>query len=83
MAEEKKYWLDRSDNVTKLYRGLWGIGLFLLIFDLVLHKHEELEFAARFGFYAWFGFVACVVLVLAAKEVLRRLFKRAEDYYER
>jgi len=83
MAEEKKYWLDRSDNVTKLYRGLWGIGFSLLIFDLVLHKHEELEFAAWFGFYAWFGFVACVVLVLAAKEVLRRLFKREEDYYER
>jgi hypothetical protein len=83
MQGESKYWLDHSENVTRLYRGLWGLGLFLLIFDLLLHKHETPEFAAWFGFYAWFGFVACVALVLLAKEVLRRLVKRPEDYYER
>jgi len=83
MAGERKYWLDSARNVTKLYRGLWTIGIVLLALDLLLHKHEEFGFAARFGFYAVFGFVACVGLVLAAKEILRRLVKRSEDYYER
>ena len=23
----KRYWLDSSENVTKLYRGLWVVGL--------------------------------------------------------
>lgn len=83
MSDKKIYWLDRPENVTKLYRGLWGIGIFLALLDVVLHKHEEFDFAASFAFYALFGFVACVVLVLTAKEILRRLVMRGEDYYER
>jgi hypothetical protein len=34
------------------------------------------------GFYAAYGFVACVLLVLVAKHVLRPFAKRDEDYYE-
>ncbi len=82
MAEERKYWLDRSENVTKLYRGLWGVGIVLMFADLLLHKHEEFTFAAWFGYYGFYGFVACVVLILAAK-ALRRVLMRSEDYYER
>ena len=83
MAQEKRYWLDRPENVTKVYRGVWTIGIGLVLGGLLIHRHEELAFAAWFGFYAVFGFVACVVLVLAAKEILRRLVKRSEDYYDR
>jgi hypothetical protein len=79
---EKQYWLDRSENVTKLYRGLWIIGLLLVGADLLIHRHELVGFAALFGFYGFYGFVACVCLVLAAK-VLRRWVMRPEDYYER
>ena len=82
MSEPRKYWLDRSENVTKLYRGLWVTGIALLALDLFLHKHEEFDFAAWFGFYGVFGFVACVVLILIAKN-LRRVLMRSEDYYER
>jgi hypothetical protein len=80
---EKTYWLDRSENVTKLYRTVWAIGVVLLAAGLVVHWHEEFAFADWFGFYAIYGFVACVTLVLTAKEVLRRAVKRPEDYYER
>ena len=79
----RQYWLDRKENVTKLYRGLWALGLLLLAADLVVHRHEEFEWAGWFGYYAAYGFFACVTLVLAAKEILRRLVKRAEDYYDR
>ena len=82
MSEPKKYWLDRSENVTRLYRGLWGTGIGLLALDLFLHKHEEFGFAAWFGFYGVFGFFACVVLVLVAKK-LRVVLMRSESYYER
>jgi len=79
----KQYWLDRSENVTKIYRGLWTVGLLLLAADLLMHRHEEFGWAGWFGFYAAYGFFACVALVLAAKEILRRLVKRPEDYYDR
>jgi hypothetical protein len=82
MSEQRKYWLDRSGNVTKLYRGVWAIGIALIAADLFMHKHEEFGFAGWLGFYALFGFVACVTLVLTAK-ALRRILKRPEDYYER
>ena len=82
MSETKKYWLDRSENVTKLFHVVWGVGIALLVTELFLHKHEVFGFAAWFGFYAGFGFVACVTLVLTAK-ALRRILRRPEDYYER
>jgi len=82
MAEHKRYWLDRPENVTKLYRTAWVIGLGLIALELTMQRHEALALAGWFAFYALFGFVACVALVLTAK-ALRRLLKRREDYYER
>jgi hypothetical protein len=43
----------------------------------VAHGWESL-----WGFYAVYGFAACVLLVLLAKQ-LRKLLKRPEDYYDR
>lgn len=83
MHDKKRYWLDDPRNVTKLYRTLWAIGIGLVLAELFVRRHEELAFAEWFAFYAAFGFIACVALVLAAKEILRRLVKRPEDYYER
>jgi hypothetical protein len=81
--DDRKYWLDDPANVTKLYRGLWVAGILLAALDLVLNRHDDFSFAETWGYYAFYGFVACVALVLAAKEVLRRLLKRPENYYER
>ena len=39
-------------------------------------------FEGLWGFYAIYGFVACVILVLLAKE-MRKLLMRDEDYYDR
>lgn len=81
-ADTKKYWLDSSENVTKLYRGLWVVCLLLVCVDLFLHRHEDFSFATLFGFHALYGFFACVALVLTAKQ-LRKLIMRPEDYYDR
>lgn len=77
-----KYWLDKSENVTRLYRGLWVVGLLLVAIDLILHRHEDFSFATLFGFYGIYGFFACVILVLVAKR-LRTILMRDEDYYDR
>jgi len=81
-GDDGKYWLDDPANVTRLYRGVWIVGLLLVALDFVLHRHDDLAFAETWGFYAFYGFVACVSLVLTAKG-LRRLVRRPEDYYER
>jgi hypothetical protein len=82
MDDGKRYWLDRPENVAKLYRGVWALGIVLVLLDSVIHRHPELGFDALFGFYGVYGFLACVALVLTAK-ALRRVLMRPEDYYER
>ena len=77
----RRYWLDDPRNVTKIYRGLIVVCALLLLADAVYEKHVELQAESWFGFYGIFGFVACVGLVLAAKE-LRKLLKRDEAYYD-
>lgn len=82
MKNEKKRWLDHPENVTRIYVGLWGVALVLLLTDLFVTRHEDASFAESVGFYCIYGFVACVSLVLIAK-ALRRVLMRAENYYER
>ncbi len=82
MSVECRRWLDDPRNVTRLYRGLWAVGIGLVLLDAILPRHEDLAFAATPAFHAAYGFFACVLLVLAAK-ALRRVLKRPEGYYER
>lgn len=53
----------------------------LLLLDLVIHRHVSHSWEHMFGFYPVYGFVACVMLVLAAKQ-LRKVVMRPEDYYD-
>ena len=45
------------------------------------HKHGHYDFEQIPGFHAGYGFVSCVLLVLAARE-LRKIVMRDEDYYD-
>lgn len=82
MKSGRTYWLDRPENVAKLYYGVWILGAVLVALDFAVHRHDDIAFAETIGFYALYGFVACVLLVITAKG-LRVLLKRPEDYYER
>jgi len=76
------YWLDRPANVEWVVRALYLICAVLVVADIFVPKHGPFAIEHVFGFYAWFGFLACVGLVLAAK-VMRRVLMRPEDYYDR
>ena len=76
----KKYWLDDPSNVDKIFYGLALICIGLFLTDLFYHKHAYFVFEDWFGFFAWYGFLCCVALVLLAKQ-MRKLVKRNEDYY--
>ncbi len=78
----KDYWLDRKENVARVYRGVWIACALLFLVEPLVHKHPEFAIDSSFGFYGWYGFACCVGLVLTAK-VLRILVKRPDDYYER
>ena len=54
----------------------------LLVIDPFVHKHGPFKIEHIWGFYGIFGFVACVAVVLIAKQ-LRKVLMRPEDYYDR
>ena len=57
------------------------VGLLLLV-DVFYHKHAIFPWEGAFAFYSVYGFVACVILVIVAKYVLRPMVMRDEDYYD-
>jgi uncharacterized membrane protein len=82
MSTEKKHMFDNPKNVQKVLYSLFVSLVLLLALEPFVHKHSYFAWEKWFGFFAIYGFVACVLLVLAAKYILRPLVKRDEDYYD-
>ena len=72
--------LDKKKNVDRIVYGLYAICALLVIADLAYHKHPYFKAEYVFGFYAWYGFVMCALLVVCAK-AMRRVLMRDEGYY--
>ncbi len=56
--------------------------MILLIIEIFTKKHPHFPWEGWAEFYCVYGFVACVVLVIVAKYILRPLVMRREDYYD-
>ncbi|MDX1734255.1 MAG: hypothetical protein R3228_07805 [Halioglobus sp.] len=82
MADEKRYLFDQPRNVQRVLWTLYTCATVLLLLELVVHRHTEHPWEWLPGFYPAYGFIGCVVLVVAAKW-LRRIIIRPEDYYQR
>ena len=80
MSQEKQHIFDNPNNVRRVVRILVAICIGLVAVDFIYHRHVMHPWESLRGFYALFGFAACVALVLVAKE-LRKLVMRGEDYY--
>jgi hypothetical protein len=79
---EKKYFFDNPKNLKKFLWGFYISLLVLVIIDLFIHKHPYFAWEEYPSFYGTFGLVACIVLVLGAKYILRPIVKRRENYYD-
>jgi len=79
---KKQHIFDKPENVQRLLRIFFSSLAVLLIGDFFVHKHAFFGWESWPEFYAVYGFVACVVLVLISKYVLRPLVMRDEEYYD-
>ena len=77
----KQNWFYRKYIIKKLrISSLAILGLVVLTESFIqLHPHFDIE--RLFGFYAIFGFLSCVGLIIFAK-LLGFLIKRKDDYYD-
>ena len=69
-------------NVRRVLYSLYVFCAVLLVIDFLYHRHSLHPWESWTGFYAVYGFVGCVLLVLIAK-LLRGLVKRPENYYDK
>jgi drug/metabolite transporter (DMT)-like permease len=78
----RRYWLDEPAKVTKIVWGLVILCALLAAADFFYLEETHFPWEAWPAFYAIYGFLGAIALVLAAKE-LRKLVRRDEDYYDR
>lgn len=78
---EENTWFDKPANVKKIIAALIIVCALLLVAEFFYEKHAHFAAEEWFGFYAFYGFIMCVLLVLAAK-VMRVVLMRGEDYYD-
>lgn len=80
-------WFQKPANFRRVLYGLFGACALFVLIDLAFFvtgfdKHPHFRWEQWPGFRAVYGFVACVVLVLVSRFVLRPLVMRREDYYD-
>lgn len=80
-SDDRRHLFDKPENVRRVLGGLYALCGVSLLLELVVHRHVDHPWEAVWGFYGLYGFVACVLLVLIAKE-LRKVLMRREDYYD-
>ena len=75
------HWLVRPGTIRLIWIVSLAVLAGLVLLDLVVKKKPHFEVDAIFGFGAWYGFLACVVLVFGSK-ALGIFLKRRDTYYD-
>ncbi|WP_271274110.1 hypothetical protein [Aliamphritea hakodatensis] len=74
-------WFDKPENVKKMLKVFYVICGLLVLVDFMVNRHIYHDWENIPAFYAIYGFIGCVVLVLIATE-MRKYLMRGEDYYD-
>ncbi len=77
----QQHWLVRPKTIRLLWAVLIVILALTLVANFFIHQHDYFGIEAGFGFYAWYGFITCVAMVVIAK-VLGIFLKRKDSYYD-
>jgi hypothetical protein len=78
--DDKIYFFDKPENIKRVLNVFYTLCVILVLADFVIHRHIGLVWENIPAFYAIYGFVACVALVVVAK-LIRKVVMRKEDYY--
>ena len=80
---EPEDFFDKPQNIKLILRVFYVLCALLVIIDFFVarHPHDPHPWEMIPAFYAIYGFVACVILVLVATQ-MRKLLMRDENYYD-
>ena len=80
-APRRDHWLLRPQNIRAVWIGFIVVLVLIVLGDFFIHAHSAFEVDGTFGFYAWYGLLTCIAMILAAK-LLALVLKRPDDYYD-
>ncbi|HEY7689840.1 MAG TPA: hypothetical protein VH835_14165 [Dongiaceae bacterium] len=80
-APDGDHWLVRPATIRRLWHVSIAVLAVLVVLDLVVAHHPHFGIDGTFGFGAWFGFLACVALIVFARAV-GGILKRPDTYYD-
>jgi hypothetical protein len=75
-----EHWLDDPRNVKRLWRGFIVVLALTVMAGAFVDLHPHFEIERWFGFYAAYGFVTCLLMIVGAK-ALGVFLKRSDRYY--
>lgn len=75
-------WVELKRTPDLIFFGLAIVSVLLVLIEFVLPaRHEKVEIANSYGFYAIYGFVAFSFVVIMGHP-LGKLLRRDENYYD-
>lgn len=77
----KQHWLSKPSNIRKLWLILYISLILSVVAELFIEHKPHFDLDGSFAFSAWFGFISCLLMVIAAK-LLGFIIKRKETYYD-
>ena len=77
-----QHWILKKENINKLWVCSIVLLVFLVLIQLIFPIKGHFEVESWLGFGAWFGFIACILMILFSK-ILGLVVKKPEDYYEK
>lgn len=81
MMTQQKHWLLRPENIRLLWLLFIAVLALTVLVERWISGHPHFGIDGWFAFYAVYGFIACVGMIVFAK-ILGLLLKRPDDYYD-
>lgn len=80
-------YLDEPKNINILRKLFYLSLIVVVILEFVLIKREHIELSlehiAEFpAFHAWYGFIACVLIILVSRLIGHLWLMKKEDHYD-
>ena len=75
-------WADKPVIRQRIRNVLYAVCALLVLAEFIVHRHIYMPLEKIPAYYAIYGFIALVSVVMLAK-LLRKLVGREENYYEK
>ena len=75
------HWLVRPSTIRRLWAGFIAVLALTIAAELFVAHDAHFSVERVFGFGAWYGFIACAVLIVFAKGIAVFL-ERPDSYYD-